>query len=116
MSLYPDAIRVGDIIRCRRCNHEFLVKLEWLTALCARLFPGRLKPILHGGDLQRLRCTNCGAKGGVATVEGATDETPRTAKPADKKNWAICRQCGGDGGAGSRCPSCGGTGWAQSDS
>lgn len=48
---------------------------------------------------------------GVGASRYSSGPVKSQASASPTERWAPCHQCGGDGGAGGRCPSCGGNGF-----
>lgn len=55
-------IGVGDALRCAACGHERVVTAHWLRDVGARHFPKRAPMVLRASDLERFKCSSCGAK------------------------------------------------------
>ncbi len=126
-------IEPGDLGRCARCGYERVFTEDVLSDILHSHFPKRPERRLYDTDLARFKCTHCGAKAirsrkptpttvTSPAIEAASDNVPVsrslktehssgafTLRPQSSTS-IFCRQCGGDGGAGGRCPRCGGNG------
>jgi len=100
-------ICVGDTLKCNKCNHAKIITKEWLQEICTRFFQNR-SPMLYATELNRLKCEICGTRK-PALLENKLSLPAKFGSGPQK--WLPCHQCGGDGGAGGRCPRCGGNGF-----
>lgn len=102
--------RAGDVLQCRKCGHQLELTSSVLREIVEKYFPGRNDATLYVSELKRFRCGECGAKDSKLNEHQSAVTVPTAFIPTDNK-WTPCHQCGGDGGAGGRCPRCGGNGF-----
>ncbi len=103
-------IVAGDKLRCMKCGHEKLLTSLGLRELVSKHFSGRTGETLYTSELAKFKCSICGAKQ-IKLIENNVSTKPaQIIQPSDMQ-FENCRQCGGDGGAGGRCPRCGGNGF-----
>lgn len=132
-SPYFSTVHAGAIGRCKKCGHEKVFTHNVLRAIVQKHFQNRVGETIYLSELARFRCSICGAKE-IQVDSGPSESGPSSSalttnvppvlpqspeyrpsiiwpKTATDNRWAPCRQCGGDGGAGGRCPRCGGNGF-----
>lgn len=103
-------IVAGDILKCIKCGHERLLTSLGLRELVLKHFSGRTGETLYTSELAKFKCSVCGAKQTKLIENSVSTKTTQIIEPSGMQ-WENCRQCGGDGGAGGRCPRCGGNGF-----
>lgn len=104
--------RAGDVLHCKKCGYQRELSAAVLKEIIERYFPGRQDATLYVSELRRFKCGTCGAKE-FKLIERHHTTTPMVNTPTDNR-WTPCHQCGGDGGAGGRCPRCSGNGFEPS--
>lgn len=100
----------GDKVKCVSCGHEKLLSSAALRELVLKHFRGRTGETLYTSELTKFKCSMCGAKLTKLIENQITTEQTQIIQPSTMQ-WENCHQCGGDGGAGGRCPRCGGNGF-----
>jgi hypothetical protein len=103
-------IVAGDKLRCMNCGHEKLLTCLGLRELVSKHFSGRKGETLYTSELAKFKCSVCGAKQ-TKLIEDNVSTSPAKITQPSGMQFENCRQCGGDGGAGGRCPRCGGNGF-----
>lgn len=102
--------RAGDFLQCRQCGHKRELTTAGIREIVEKNFPGRKDFTLYVSELKRFKCSACGAKDPKLIERQSAVAAPVASTSSDGK-WTPCHQCGGDGGAGGRCPRCGGNGF-----
>lgn len=102
--------RAGDVLQCRICGHKRELTTPGIREIVEKNFPERNDFTLYISELKRFKCSACGAK----EPELIERQSALAANPSTDGKWMPCHQCGGDGGAGGRCPRCGGNGFEPS--
>lgn len=107
--------RAGDTLQCRKCGHRRELTESGIREIVEKNFPGRNDFTLYVSELKRFKCSACGAKDTELVEQKSIVAAPVTNTTTDgKRTFSFCHQCGGDGGAGGRCPRCGGNGFEPS--
>ena len=101
---------VGDVLQCKKCGHQRELTESALRKIFEKNFPGSKDFTLYTAELRRFKCSACGAKDPKLIEHPSAVHASITSTSTDNK-WTPCHQCGGDGGAGGRCPRCGGNGF-----
>ncbi|MFZ4441363.1 MAG: hypothetical protein ACOYOS_23370 [Syntrophales bacterium] len=100
----------GDILRCKMCGHSKELTSDIIETLVERFTPSKDNVAIF---LSHFKCTVCGIKN-PDLIEADTKTANSTSDIQTGRKWLPCRQCGGNGGPGGRCPRCYGNGFEPS--
>jgi uncharacterized Zn finger protein len=106
----PVKADADNTLRCKNCGHTKELTSDILKALAKKYLASRNDATIF---LSQFKCTICGEKE-PELMESKTKTTTSISDPRADRTWLSCHQCGGDGGAGGRCPRCFGNGFEPS--